>query len=43
MNMSCSSWGRARPLIEWDADIPALSVLMGEAAKAQQRMSVHHG
>ena len=25
-------------LIEWDADIPALSVLMGEATKAQQRM-----
>ena len=25
-------------LIEWDSDIPALSVLMGEAAKAQQRM-----
>jgi hypothetical protein len=25
-------------LIEWDADIPALSVLMDEAAKAQQRM-----
>lgn len=25
-------------LIEWDADIPVLSVLMGEAAKAQQRM-----
>lgn len=25
-------------LIEWDADIPALPVLMGEAAKAQHRM-----
>jgi len=25
-------------LIEWDSDIPALSVLMGEATKAQQRM-----
>jgi uncharacterized protein (UPF0276 family) len=25
-------------LIEWDADIPELTVLMGEAAKAQQRM-----
>ena len=25
-------------LIEWDSDIPALSVLMGEAAKAQQRL-----
>lgn len=25
-------------LIEWDSDIPALAVLMGEAAKAQQRM-----
>jgi len=25
-------------LIEWDSDIPALPVLMGEAAKAQQRL-----
>jgi len=25
-------------LIEWDSNIPALSVLMGEAAKAQQRL-----
>ncbi len=25
-------------LIEWDSDIPALSVLMGEATKAQQRL-----
>lgn len=25
-------------LIEWDSDIPALSVLMGEAARAQQRL-----
>lgn len=25
-------------LIEWDSDIPALSVLMGEATKAQRRM-----
>ncbi len=30
-------------LIEWDADIPALSVLMAEAAKAQQRMEATHG
>lgn len=30
-------------LIEWDADIPALPVLMGEAAKAQQRMESCHG
>jgi len=29
-------------LIEWDADIPALSVLMGEAAKAQQRIESCH-
>jgi uncharacterized protein len=29
-------------LIEWDSDIPALPVLMGEAAKAQQRLEVHH-
>jgi uncharacterized protein (UPF0276 family) len=29
----------ARPtLIEWDSNIPALSVLMGEAAKAQSRL-----
>ncbi len=34
----------ARPtLIEWDADIPELTVLMGEAAKAQQRMEHIHG
>lgn len=25
-------------LIEWDSDIPALAILMGEAAKAQQRL-----
>ncbi|MFA5826552.1 MAG: DUF692 domain-containing protein [Gallionellaceae bacterium] len=30
-------------LIEWDTDIPALPVLMGEAAKAQQRMESCHG
>ena len=29
-------------LIEWDRDIPALPVLMGEAAKAQQRMEAIH-
>lgn len=29
-------------LIEWDSDIPALAVLMGEAAKAQQRMENCH-
>jgi uncharacterized protein (UPF0276 family) len=29
-------------LIEWDSDIPALSVLMGEATKAQQRMENIH-
>ncbi len=29
-------------LIEWDSDIPALPVLMGEAAKAQQRMEDIH-
>ncbi|MFI4939643.1 MAG: DUF692 domain-containing protein [Burkholderiales bacterium] len=29
-------------LIEWDTDIPALPVLMGEAAKAQQRMENMH-
>jgi len=29
-------------LIEWDSDIPALAVLMGEAAKAQQRMEDVH-
>lgn len=29
-------------LIEWDSDIPALPVLMGEAAKAQQRMEDVH-
>ena len=30
-------------LIEWDSDIPALPVLMGEAAKAQQRLEACHG
>lgn len=29
-------------LIEWDSDIPALGVLMGEAAKAQQRMGTQY-
>ena len=29
-------------LIEWDSDIPALSVLMAEAAKANQRLEVCH-
>ena len=29
-------------LIEWDTDIPALSVLMEEAAQAQQYMERHH-
>jgi len=29
-------------LIEWDCDIPALPVLMGEAAQAQQRMDHLH-
>jgi uncharacterized protein len=29
-------------LIEWDSDIPALPVLMGEAAKAQRRMEELH-
>jgi len=28
-------------LIEWDSDIPALPVLMAEAAKAQQRLEEH--
>lgn len=33
----------ARPtLIEWDSDIPELPVLMGEAAKAQQRLDNCH-
>lgn len=32
--------GNRPTLIEWDSDIPALSVLMDEAAKAQMRM--HH-
>jgi len=29
-------------LIEWDSDIPALPVLMGEAEKAQQRLEDRH-
>lgn len=30
-------------LVEWDSDIPALPVLLNEAAKAQQRMDACHG
>ena len=30
--------GQRPTLIEWDTDIPALPVLMGEAAKAQEHM-----
>jgi len=30
-------------LIEWDSDIPPLSVLMGEASKARQYMEACHG
>jgi uncharacterized protein (UPF0276 family) len=30
--------GKRPTLIEWDVDIPALSVLQGEALKAQRRM-----
>jgi uncharacterized protein (UPF0276 family) len=29
-------------LIEWDTDIPALDVLMGEGAKAQQKIENYH-
>lgn len=29
-------------LIEWDSDIPALPVLLGEAAKAQRRLEKYH-
>jgi hypothetical protein len=29
-------------LIEWDSDIPALPVLMGEAAKAQSRLEKYY-
>jgi len=29
-------------LIEWDSDIPALPVLLGEAAQAQQRLEDCH-
>lgn len=35
-------FGPRPTLIEWDSDIPALPVLMGEAAKAQQRMENMH-
>ena len=31
--------GALPTLVEWDTDIPALSVLLGEAAKAQQRLA----
>lgn len=29
-------------LIEWDSDIPALQILMGEAAKAQGKLEAHY-
>ena len=32
-------FGRAPTLIEWDTDVPALEVLLGEAAKAQERLA----
>ena len=31
-----TAWGAVPSLIEWDTDIPALTVLLSEAARAQQ-------
>ena len=35
-------FGPVPTLIEWDTDVPALEVLLGEAAKAQARMDTLH-
>lgn len=35
-------FGQVPTLIEWDADIPALDVLLAEAAHAQQLIESHH-
>jgi uncharacterized protein len=35
-------FGPKPTLIEWDTDIPALEVLLDEAAKAQQVLEMHH-
>lgn len=35
-------FGAVPTLIEWDTDVPALEVLLGEAAKAQARMDSLH-
>jgi uncharacterized protein (UPF0276 family) len=32
-------FGRQPSLIEWDTDVPALEVLLDEAAKAEQRLA----
>jgi uncharacterized protein (UPF0276 family) len=32
-------FGRAPTLIEWDTDVPPLDILLGEAAKAEQRLA----
>jgi uncharacterized protein len=37
-----ASFGAAPTLIEWDTDIPALEVLLEEAAKASARMEARH-
>jgi uncharacterized protein (UPF0276 family) len=35
-------FGQVPTLIEWDADIPLLDVLLGEATHAQQLIESHH-
>ena len=35
-------FGQVPTLIEWDADIPSLDVLLAEAARAQDLMESHH-
>lgn len=41
-NIALQHIGLRPTLIEWDTNIPALSVLMGEAGKAQQHMDAHN-
>lgn len=40
--LAVERFGRVPTLIEWDADIPALSVLLDEAAKAQTILETPH-
>jgi hypothetical protein len=40
--LALARFGRVPTLVEWDADLPALEVLLAEAATAQRLMEEHH-